>query len=62
MKLQKLETISEISGSVRVAVNILDQMLNLDGLQNDTLRLELSETSLIGFLSETINPFYIQVI
>ena len=57
-----LKTVSEISESCDVAVTILGDLLTLDKLETDALRLDLEDICVISFLNETVRPFKVQVL
>ena len=54
-------TLGEVKESCDIAVNILNDLLTLDKLESDTLKLEMQELKSFSFLKETIRPFRVQV-
>ena len=56
-----LRTVTNIENCCEIAVDILNDLLVFDKLDSGILKLELERLNVFDFLTETIHPFFLQV-
>ena len=56
-----LRTVANIENCCEIAVDILNDLLVFDKLDSGILKLELERLNVFEFLTETIHPFFLQV-
>ena len=53
--------VNESSIACDNAIEVLNDLLTLDKLENNTLLLEMAELDAVTLIQQTIQPFYVQV-
>jgi len=58
---ERIQTVGNIESCCEIAVGILNDLLVFDKLDSGILKLDLERLNVYDFLTETVEPFYLQV-
>ena len=59
---ERIQTLTKIESCCEIAVGILNDLLVFDKLDSGILKLDLESLNVSEFLTETVEPFYLQVL
>eukprot|EP01041_Mallomonas_annulata_P000696 gene696-1334_t len=57
--IQKLQTVTEISESCNIAVDILNEILIMDKIESNSLSLDTEEVNALSFVYEAMKPYFL---